>query len=63
MAMTGLPEVGDEVEDNGRRGIVTDIHQGVHLLRRGARVWPASDPAGLRVVQTRAQRLADGDFG
>ncbi|WP_432146726.1 hypothetical protein [Streptomyces sp. bgisy084] len=63
MAMNGRPEVGDEVEDGGRRTIVTDIHQGVYLLRRGARVWPAADPAGLRIIRTRAQRLADGDFG
>ncbi|MFF9785583.1 MULTISPECIES: hypothetical protein [Streptomyces] len=44
--MNDVPEVGDEVEDNGRRTIVTDIHQGVYLLRCGARVWPASDPGG-----------------
>ncbi|MFI2257468.1 hypothetical protein OHU45_15250 [Streptomyces tubercidicus] len=60
--MKELPEVGDEVEDDGRRAIVTDIRQGVHLLRRGSRVWPASDPVGLRVIRTRAQRIADGDF-
>jgi hypothetical protein len=63
MAMNDLPEVGDEVEDNGHRTIVTDIHQGIYLLRRGARVWPASNPAGLRIIRTRAQRIADGDFG
>jgi len=60
--MNDLPEVGDEVEDNGRRTIVTDIHQGVYLLRCGSRVWPAVDPVGLRIIRTRAQRIADGDF-
>ncbi|MGW1791823.1 hypothetical protein ACWCO0_28735 [Streptomyces tubercidicus] len=60
--MKELPEVGDEVEGDGRRAIVTDIHQGVYLLRRGSRVWPAPDPAGLRVVRTRAQRIEAGDF-
>ncbi|MEU8684368.1 hypothetical protein [Streptomyces sp. NPDC048611] len=59
--MNDLPEVGDEVEDGGRRTIVTDIHQGVYLLRCGARVWPAPDPAGLRIVRRRAQRIADSD--
>lgn len=62
MAVKGLPEVGDEVEENGRRAIVTDIHQGVYLLRCGARVWAAPDPAGLRIIRRRAQRIADGDF-
>ncbi|MFJ3949986.1 hypothetical protein ACIPXV_07925 [Streptomyces libani] len=60
--MNDLPEVGDEVEGNGRRTIVTDIHQGVYLLRCGARVWPASGPAGLRIIRRLAQRIADGDF-
>ncbi|QIY53172.1 hypothetical protein HEP86_23915 [Streptomyces sp. RPA4-5] len=50
------------MEDNGRRTIVTDIHQGVYLLRCGSRVWPAVDPVGLRIIRTRAQRIADGDF-
>ncbi|MGY5129724.1 hypothetical protein [Streptomyces nigrescens] len=60
--MNDLPEVGDEVEANGRRTIVTDIHQGVYLLRCGASVWPAPDPTGLRIIRRRAQRIADGDF-
>ncbi|AZS73510.1 hypothetical protein DDE74_23450 [Streptomyces lydicus] len=62
MAVNDLPEVGDEVDDNGCRTIVTDICQGIYLLRCGASVWPASDPAGLRIIRRRAQRIADGDF-
>ncbi|MFG2098547.1 hypothetical protein [Streptomyces sp. NPDC048612] len=59
--MNPLPEVGDEVEYEGRRAIVTDICQGIYLLRHGPRVWPASEATGLRVIRTRAQRNTDGD--
>ncbi|MGP8299871.1 hypothetical protein ACTPOK_18470 [Streptomyces inhibens] len=59
--MNALPEVGDEVEDAGRRAILTDIRKGVYLLRSGPSEWPAPDPEELRVTRTRAQRIADGE--
>ncbi|AEW95648.1 MULTISPECIES: hypothetical protein [Streptomycetaceae] len=63
MTATGqLPEVGDEVMDDGTRAIVTDIRRGVTWLRRPGRgEWPAEDSGRLTVTRTRAERIAAGD--
>lgn len=60
------PWVGDEVlEATGarhRRGIVTDVRDGVLWLRgSGPKEWPVRDVARLTVIRTRAQRVAAGE--
>ncbi|WEH41115.1 hypothetical protein [Streptomyces sp. AM 2-1-1] len=58
-------EVGDIVEDaEGRQAIVTDIRRGATWVlrpRRGPATvqWDTSDPDSLRVVKSRASRLAE----
>lgn len=54
------PEVGDEVEYTpGCRAIVTDISQGLLILRGpGGLEWPAADPEGLRITGRREPPIA-----
>jgi hypothetical protein len=57
-----LPGVDDEVEyQPGCRAIVTDISQGVPILRAAARSeWPADNPDQLVVTRTRQERIEAG---
>lgn len=58
------PWVGDLVEDeDGREAIVTDVAAGTVWILRPADVlladqWITTDPGSLRILKTRAQRVA-----
>lgn len=54
--------VGDEVEYAPHcRAVLSDLRHGLPILQGpGGLVWEAADPDGLRVIRTRAERIAAG---
>ncbi|MFF3127760.1 hypothetical protein ACFVRD_36950 [Streptomyces sp. NPDC057908] len=62
---TGMPSVGDEVEEGKTRAVVTDVRGGVIWLRHltgGSTEWPAENPRRLTIRRTRAEMIAAGDL-
>ncbi|WP_049570403.1 hypothetical protein [Streptomyces sp. SBT349] len=60
MTTRPTPWIGDEVhdEDAGRDGIVTDVRDGIYVLRPplGTTEWTSAHPHRLTVVVPREQR-------
>ncbi|MER0478763.1 hypothetical protein ABR737_10535 [Streptomyces sp. Edi2] len=64
MSGAGKPWVGDLVHDEsaGRTGIVSDVRNGVYVLRpeNGPGHWLCEVPGRLTVVVRREERRSDG---